>query len=106
MQPREGQAYILHPRKASDNTTHVATHTNASVRYFCRFDPTRIGRHQGVPDDQVKGSYWITPCDQYGSCYNGASLWQGGFTFQTLAEYTEKYKCGFHDPSVFLGAGI
>jgi hypothetical protein len=70
-------------------TTHVAINKQHGVRYFCRFDPTEIHPQDGIPDDQVKGTYWITPCPLYGTGYNEASLWQGGFTFIPLAEYND-----------------
>jgi len=94
-QPREGQTRNL-PKSANTDptTTHVAIHNGKGahsdgkgVKYFCRFDPTHIVGQDGIPDDQVKGTYWITPCHLYGACYNFASLWQGGFDFVPLEDW-------------------
>lgn len=89
-QPREGQAYRLPASANTDpKTTHVAVQKEKGFKYFCRFDPTDKSPHQGVPDDEVHGTYWITGSKLYGSCYHGCSLWQGGFNFIPLAEWGE-----------------
>jgi hypothetical protein len=89
-QPREGQTRRL-PKSANTDpaTTHVAIHKQAKIKYFCRFDPTDIHGQEGIPDSEVKGTYWIVPCELYGSCYNGCSLWQGGFDFVAIQDWSE-----------------
>ncbi len=92
-QPKEGQAYSLPKSAAPENATHVAIAKpgggsgKGGFKYFCRFDTTDIHGQDGVPDDEVKGTYWIVASPLYGSCYNGASLWQGGFDFVSLDAY-------------------
>lgn len=87
-QPRYGQAYDLPVSANTDpRTTHVAVHRLHDFKYFCWFDSTTKSPHDGVPDYEVLGEYWIVPCVLYGRCYNGASLWQGGFDFIPLVAY-------------------
>lgn len=87
-QPRTGQAYDLPLSAVADErTTHVAVHKQQGFKYFCRFDPEALNPEDGIPPEDVKGTYYATACQLYGSCYNGCSLWQGGFDFYTLAEW-------------------
>lgn len=89
-QPREGQAFRLPLSANSDErTTHVAVNIKHGQKYFCRFDTETIHPQEGIPDDEVKGTYWITPCHLYGQCYNGSSLWQGGFKFYPLDTWSD-----------------
>ena len=87
-QKREGQAYTLTKEDNEDpRATHVAVHRQHGFRYFCRLDQDDFTPQEGVADEDVPGTYYIVPCSKYGSCYNGCSLWQGGFQFIPLAEY-------------------
>jgi hypothetical protein len=88
-QPREGQAHYLPKSAAPERATHVAVQKQHGHKYFCWLDTSEKHGQEGVPDDEVPGTYWTLPCDLYGSCYNGASLWQGGFDFIPLDEWTE-----------------
>lgn len=89
-QPREGQAYKLPASANTDpRTTHVAVQKQHGFKYFCRFDPAEEYEQISVWDDQPGGVYWVTPCALYGSCYNGCSLWQGGFNFIPLKDWKE-----------------
>lgn len=89
-QPREGQAYKLRKSDNTDpQTTHVAVQKERGFKYFCRLDTEHKTPQQGIPDDQVPGTYWITRSKLYGSCYHGSSLWQGGFDFTPLADWKD-----------------
>lgn len=89
-QRREGQTKTL-PKSANTDprTTHVAVNLKHGHKFFCRLDTAEKHGQDGVADEDVPGTYWITPCDLYGSCYNGSSLWQGGFRFIPLDEWNE-----------------
>lgn len=79
---REGQTNILRLSDMTDpRTTHVAIHRVHGFKYFCLYDPDCRIPQEGIPFDQVQGTYWVTRSPAYGSCYHGSSLWQGGFDF-------------------------
>ena len=85
---REGQTQDLPAScNTDDRTTHVATRIkHPHIKYFCRLDTESWHPQEGVADKDVPGTYWITPNSRYGTCYNGCSLWQGGFSFTPLNE--------------------
>lgn len=77
------------PKSANTDprTTHVAINKKHGDRFFCRFEEGNIHPQQDVPIEQVKGTYWVTPCKSYTRHYYGCSLWQGGFNFIPLEQY-------------------
>lgn len=92
-QPKEGQAHRL-PLSANTDprTTHVAIQKQHKHKFFCR-QTNEASNHQDPNDPEVtiesEVSYWIVPCHLYGKCYNGTSLWQGGFDFIPIDAWSE-----------------
>lgn len=91
-QPREGQAYYLPKSAADERTTHVAINRQHGFKYFCRQENEKSYQATVEPGGYFESPYryYITPCALYGSCYNGCSLWQGGFDFVPLEDWQEE----------------